>query len=48
MVAVAAVVFVAFATAASFVLARAHVETGSVWACILLHAAHNSVIQSAF
>jgi membrane protease YdiL (CAAX protease family) len=45
---VAALVFVISATATAFVLARARLETGSVWPCILLHGAYNSVIQAAF
>ena len=36
------------ATAAACVLARARLETGSIWPCVVLHAAYNSVIQSAF
>ena len=45
---VAAVVFVISATATAFVLARARLESGSLWPCILLHGAYNSVIQAAF
>jgi CAAX protease family protein len=44
----AIVVFMVSATAAACVLARARLETGSIWPCIVLHAAYNSVIQSAF
>ncbi len=36
------------ATAAACVLARARLETGSIWPCIVLHAAYDSVIQGAF
>jgi membrane protease YdiL (CAAX protease family) len=45
---IAAVVFVISATATAFVLARARLESGSLWPCILLHGAYNSVIQAAF
>jgi membrane protease YdiL (CAAX protease family) len=33
---------------AAFVIARVRLETGSIWPAIVLHAAWNSVIQSAF
>ena len=45
---VAALVFVVAATATAFVLARARLETGSIWPCVLLHGAYNTVVQSAF
>ena len=45
---VAVLVFMVSATAAACVLARARLETGSIWPCIVLHAAYNSVIQGAF
>lgn len=45
---VAALVFVVSATATAFVLARARLESGSIWPCILLHGAYNTVIQSAY
>ena len=44
----AVAVFLVSATAAAFVLARFRLEPGSVWPCIVLHAAYNSVIQGAF
>jgi membrane protease YdiL (CAAX protease family) len=47
-IAVAALVFVVAATAMGFVIARFRLETGSIWPAIALHAAYNSVIQSAF
>jgi hypothetical protein len=45
---VAVLVFMVSATAAACVLARARLETGSIWPCIVLHAAYDSVIQGAF
>jgi len=39
---------VVLATAFGFVFARLRLETGSVWPAIVLHAAWNSIIQSAF
>jgi CAAX protease family protein len=45
---VAVLVFMVSATAAACVLARARLETGSIWPCVVLHSAYNSVIQSAF
>jgi membrane protease YdiL (CAAX protease family) len=44
----AVVVFMVSATAMGFVIARFRLETGSIWPPIALHAAYNSVIQSAF
>lgn len=46
--AASAVLLVAMATAFGFVFARLRLETGSVWPAIMLHAAWNSIIQSAF
>lgn len=46
--AASAVLLVAVATAFGFVFARLRLETGSVWPAIVLHAAWNSIIQSAF
>jgi uncharacterized protein len=46
--AASAVLLVVLATAFGFVFARLRVETGSVWPAIILHAAWNSIIQSAF
>lgn len=43
-----AVLLVTLATAFGFVFARLRLETGSVWPAIVLHAAWNSIIQSAF
>lgn len=39
---------VVLATAFGFVFARLRLQTGSVWPAIVLHAAWNSIIQSAF
>jgi uncharacterized protein len=39
---------VVLATAFGVLFARARLQTGSVWPAILLHAAWNSIIQSAF
>ena len=44
----AAAVFVVSAVGASFVLAWVRLQSGSIWPAIVLHAAYNSVIQSAF
>lgn len=46
--AASAVLLVVLATAFGFVFARLRLETGSVWPAIILHAAWNSIIQSAF
>jgi membrane protease YdiL (CAAX protease family) len=45
---VAAVLFMVTATSFCFVIARVRLETGSIWPAIALHAAWNSIIQSAF
>jgi membrane protease YdiL (CAAX protease family) len=45
---VAAVLFMVAATSFCFVIARVRLETGSIWPAIALHAAWNSIIQSAF
>jgi membrane protease YdiL (CAAX protease family) len=45
---VAALLWMATATAFSFVFARLRLETGSVWPAITLHSAWNAIIQSAF
>jgi membrane protease YdiL (CAAX protease family) len=44
----AVVAFMVSATSAGFVIARFRLETGSIWPPIALHAAYNSVIQTAF
>jgi membrane protease YdiL (CAAX protease family) len=44
---VAAVLFMVAATSFCFVIARVRLETGSIWPAIALHAAWNSIIQSA-
>lgn len=44
----AVVVFMVSVTSVGFVIARFRLETGSIWPPIALHAAYNSVIQSAF
>lgn len=46
--AVSAVLLVTLTTAFGSVFARLRLETGSVWPAIILHAAWNSIIQSAF
>lgn len=46
--AASALLLVALATAFGVVFARLRLETGSVWPAIVLHAAWNSIIQSAF
>ena len=43
-----AVLFMVASTSFCFVIARVRLETGSVWPAIALHAAWNSIIQSAF
>jgi uncharacterized protein len=45
---VTAVLFMVAATSFCFVIARMRLETGSIWPAIALHAAWNSIIQSAF
>ena len=45
---VAALLWMATATAFSFVFARLRLSTGSVWPAIALHSAWNAIIQSAF
>jgi membrane protease YdiL (CAAX protease family) len=44
----AVVVFMVSAVATACILARIRLETGSIWPCVVLHAAYNSVIPSAF
>jgi membrane protease YdiL (CAAX protease family) len=44
----AAVLFMVSATSFAYVLARMRLETGSIWPVIALHAAYNSIIQTAF
>jgi uncharacterized protein len=44
----AAVLFVVSATSFAYILARMRLETGSIWPAIALHAAYNSIIQTAF
>jgi membrane protease YdiL (CAAX protease family) len=44
----AVVVFMVSATSAGVVIARLRLESGSIWPPIGLHAAYNSVIQTAF
>ncbi|HEY2205527.1 MAG TPA: type II CAAX endopeptidase family protein [Pseudonocardia sp.] len=44
----AVLVFMISAVAMSFVIARARLETGSIWPPIVLHAAYNSIIQGGF
>jgi uncharacterized protein len=46
--ALAASLWMATATALSFVFAKLRLETGSVWPAITLHAAWNAIIQAAF
>jgi uncharacterized protein len=46
--AVSALLLMGTVTSFGFVLARMHLETGSVWPAIVLHAAWNSIIQTAF
>ena len=46
--ALAALLWMATATALSFVFAKLRFETGSVWPAITLHAAWNAIIQTAF
>jgi membrane protease YdiL (CAAX protease family) len=43
-----AVLFMVWAGALGFVLARMRLETGSVWPAIVLHGAWNSITQTAF
>jgi membrane protease YdiL (CAAX protease family) len=45
---VATLVFLVSVVSMGFVVARARLETGSIWPPIALHGAYNSVIQSAF
>ena len=45
---VSTLLFMVAATSFCFVIARVRLETGSIWPAIALHAAWNSVIQSAF
>jgi uncharacterized protein len=45
---VSALLWMVVAIAMSFVLARLRLETGSIWPAITLHAAWNSIIQTAF
>ena len=45
---VAALLFMVAATSFCFVIGRMRLETGSIWPAIALHAAWNSIIQSAF
>jgi uncharacterized protein len=44
----AAALFVVSATSFAYVLSRMRLETGSIWPVIALHAAYNSIIQTAF
>lgn len=44
----AAVVFVVAATSMNYILSWVRLQTGSIWPCIVVHAAYNSIIQSAF
>ena len=44
----AAGLFMVSATSFAYVLARMRLETGSIWPVIALHAAYNSIIQTAF
>lgn len=46
--ALSALLWMATATGLSFVFARLRLQTGSVWPAIMLHAAWNAIIQSAF
>ncbi len=45
---VSTLLWMVVAIAMSFVLARLRLETGSIWPAITLHAAWNSIIQTAF
>jgi membrane protease YdiL (CAAX protease family) len=45
---VSAVLLMVTVTSFGFVIARMRLETGSIWPAIALHAAWNSIIQSAF
>ena len=45
---VTAVLFMVASTSFCFVIARMRLETGSIWPAVALHAAWNSIIQSAF